>query len=77
MYPSSPDLRRHEAHGRVQRAALEVAQTKAAPSLQRRLALQLQALAAWLEPELMVRPEPKPYVTQSWFHKMGASPRRS
>lgn len=66
MYPNSPDLLRHEAHERMQSVALEVAQAKAAPSLRRRLALQLQVLTAWLEPELVVlRSEPKSYATRS------------
>ncbi len=61
MYPylNSPEQLLRDAHARMHAAEQEAKHTRYAPSPRRRLAYALQAVAAWLEPELAAEPSAK------------------
>lgn len=52
----SAEFLHHYARDRMRDALLEAQRQQALPSFRSRLAYKFQALAAWLEPDLAVRP---------------------
>ena len=58
-YPNSPEQLLRDAHDRMHAAELTARNARYAPSARRRLAYALQAVAAWLEPNLAAEPSAK------------------
>ena len=58
-YPNSPEQLLRDAHERMRAAEREAQHARYAPSARRRLAHALQAVAAWLEPDLAAEPSAK------------------